>query len=958
MSARSMALDVLVRLKDQLSGPLRGLRNQLQRITEFSKKIGLIGTAIATISFMAPIQEAAAFQQKLVDIAATANYSGEAAFKFVDQAKGKYEDLALKIGQYSDTIAEGAGQMIAAGLDEKLVDQSIGSIGRAATAAHAQFSDMASVATSMMQTLKVPANQLDDSMAALVVSGKQGAFELRDMAKYFPTLTGQMAKLGVTGREAINFLGASLQIARKGTSDPAEAANNLKNFLSKILAPVTIKNFKDAGVDIEAVMKDAATKGINPIEAVVQKISKLTGASGKEIDGLMKKAKANGMEGAEALGYVREQLVKLHGAGKLGDLFSDMQVMDFLIPMLGNIDDYKQIKEEVAKATGGMIDTDFNTQMQALNQQLTIFKEIGTQGTREVGLAFGTWLPMINEGLMAALKWLRELDTATGGWVKQGLALAGVGVLAAAAFGALGIALPIIGAGLSAIASLIGVLLSPIGLLVGALAGGAYLAWKNWDTVAPYLNDAWTTIKDSAAAAWEGIKAAWQEATPYLEAAWEGLKKVGAQLWDGIRTVAGQAWTKIKSTWATVQPYFARIWNSMKRGGTQAWEALIDVAPRLWSRLKSGYAAISTEAIGYLRVSLENVQRLFKGFMKGLDFKLDLSGLTIDDAKIGALRALDAALVGLKAAYEAMKDFATGLQPYMEGIGENLGATIKDLIRVNDAVGRVAAAFGRLISALGQLVNVDTSSVTGVFKTLGDLVGGSIMVATLIIRKLADGLAAVAEAIANLAEGKKVDWSTLVPTGVADAWATVSQKFADFLSAARALPGELAQIGIDAGNRMVQGIKDAIDGLVEWFKALPARILGAIGKINLSGAFNFPGGFSLSSWSSSGNTPANDNSVEGAVEKLKDAGKVTPPGRQPASDDGREKSLDDFLNGPPAIPGKQTMAPAQGPVKGEVVVKSEVKVAVDGPGRVVSQTPQAPVAVPVNTNTGRAIGRV
>ena len=44
---------------------------------------------------------------------------------------------------------------------------------------------------------------------------------------------------------------SALQIARKGTADPAEAANNLKNFLSKIAAPATIKNFKDAGVDYE-----------------------------------------------------------------------------------------------------------------------------------------------------------------------------------------------------------------------------------------------------------------------------------------------------------------------------------------------------------------------------------------------------------------------------------------------------------------------------------------------------------------------------------------------------------------------------------------------------------------------------------------------------------------------------------------------------------------------------------
>ncbi|WP_375588118.1 hypothetical protein ABWH89_12060 [Hoeflea alexandrii] len=59
-----------------------------------------------------------------------------------------------------------------------------------------------------------------------------------------------MAKFGVTGREAVNFLGAALQIARKGTSDPAEAANNLKNFLSKILVAADHQEFRQRPVSI------------------------------------------------------------------------------------------------------------------------------------------------------------------------------------------------------------------------------------------------------------------------------------------------------------------------------------------------------------------------------------------------------------------------------------------------------------------------------------------------------------------------------------------------------------------------------------------------------------------------------------------------------------------------------------------------------------------------------------
>lgn len=447
MSGRNMALDVLVRLRDLMSGPLKRAEGVVKGFTNTIRKIGLVGTAIAAISFTAPIAQAAEFQQKLLDIAGTAELTHQAAFDFVNQQKKQYESLAFVSGQFSDTIAAGAGQMIAAGLDRSTVDASLASIAKNATAANTEFADMAGVGVSLLQTLRVPADQLDSALAGLIVSGKLGAFEMKDMARYFPTLTSQVAKFGVTGREAVNFLGAALQIAKKGTAEPAEAANNLKNFLSKILAPATIKNFKDAGVDIEAVMKDAATKGINPIEAVIQKISKLTGVSGKEIDGLMKKAKANGLQGADALAMVRDELVKIHGAGKLGSLFQDQQVMDFLIPMLANLEEYKQIKDKVAAATGANSQADFETQMQGLSRQFVEFQETGVQAIREVGLAFGTWLPTINQHLQAALKWLRDMDAQTGGLVRRSLAFAGAAIFLAGALGALGIVLPFVKAG-------------------------------------------------------------------------------------------------------------------------------------------------------------------------------------------------------------------------------------------------------------------------------------------------------------------------------------------------------------------------------------------------------------------------------------------------------------------------------------------------------------------------------
>ncbi|MBB3947212.1 hypothetical protein GGQ73_003178 [Rhizobium skierniewicense] len=665
-----MNLDVIVRMRDMLSGPLRRIRSALEGISSFARKIGIVGAAVAAISFMGPMKEAAAFQQQLLDIAGTANLTNQAAFNFVDQAKAQYEELALIVGQTSDIIASGAGQMIAAGVDRSLIDASIGIIGKAATAANAEFSDMSAVATSLLQTLKVPADQLENSLGALVVAGKEGAFELKDMARYFPTLTSQMAKFGVTGREAVNFLGAALQIARKGTADPAEAANNLKNFLSKILAPATIKSFAEAGVNIEAVMKDAATKGINPIEAVMQKIVKLTGVSGTEIDKLMQKAKASGLEGADALGFVREQLEQIHGAGALGGLFSDMQVMDFLIPFLTNVDEFKRIKDEVAKATGGVIDGDFETQMQGLNRQLITFGEIGQQASREVGLAFGTWMPMINGYLMDGLKWMRELDASTGGMVKQGIAFAGVAILVAAGIGALGVILPVIAAGLGMLAALLG----PVGLTIAALGLGAAHIYKNWGSYGPRLMRLWDRAKTGFSQLADTVR---EKGTRIVAAGREMADRYGPTVRAGLSRAMGDIKGGLNNLRGLFEGFSKGLQfdlsgvdiDGAKLAAIKSLELVLTSLSGAWDRLKSfgtGFA-ISLPSIG------ENVG----GTVKAIT---DIaSGLWRLGRALGALTGVDTGKAN--SVFEWLGSFAGGGLDVVTFTIKNVAEAIAQLVK-------------------------------------------------------------------------------------------------------------------------------------------------------------------------------------------------------------------------------------------------------------------------------------
>ncbi len=707
MSSRSMNLDVIVRMRDLLSGPLRRLRSSLEGIASFSRRIGILGAAVASISFLGPIDQAAAFQQKLLDIAGTMELTGEEAFAFTGQAKAEFEALALQIGQASDTIASGAGQMIAAGLSDQLIDASIGDIGRAATAANAEFSEMASVATSMLQNLQLPADQLDDSLGALVTAGKLGSFELKDMARYFPTLTSQMAKFGVTGREAVNFLASALQIARKGTSDPAEAANNLKNFLAKILAPATIKNFKDAGVDIEAVMQDAAVKGINPIEAVIQKISKLTGISGKEIDGLMQKAKTNGLEGAEALGYVREQLEKIYGAGKLGEIFGDMQVMDFLIPMLGNLDEYKRIRDEVAQATGEVIDGDFETQMAGMNRQMITFREIGAQAIREVGMAFGTWMPAINAHLASGLKWLRDLDRETGGMVRQALAFAGAALVLVAALGVLGMVLPAVGSGMAAMA------MPFIGTGRLALSIGRYFATAARSAIG--LQAALAAMSGARFAGLSRVAVGLRGmvmAVPGLAALKAGLLAIGAAI-AGITWPIWAAIAAVAALGLAIYNYWEPIKNFAQGFASVIGGALSELTEKLSSlagMFVSGNAKVAGKFaawLGFDEAEIAAISAKIEAFASGV---------------VGFIKAIPGQVKGFLSSIFTMNDYSTEAEAAFRTAGERAGQAMVDAIKgaIDALIGWFQGLGQRILDAIGK---IDLSGLIS-FPSLPSWLGG------------------------------------------------------------------------------------------------------------------------------------------------------------------------------------------------------------------------------------------
>lgn len=493
---------------------------------------GLIATGFAVGSTLNP---AAQFQRENQLIGNTANMTSAEV-----RALGEtILRVSKQTNQSTDEVQRAIGFLVAAGMDVKQAQASLLTIGRTTTATGADIEDLARAAFTLQDSLKIDPAGLQDALDMLAVAGKEGNVELKDMAKTLPVLGSSFVALKMQGREATATLGAALEVARKGAADSDEAANNMRNFMAKILSPETLKKAqKNFGLDLYAVIQKAQTNGGNPFEAAMQAIMKATAGDQK----------------------------------KIGELFQDMQVQNFLRPMIQNWDEYRRIKNKALNESAGTTDRDFETMMGTASEQMKSVKIAAKQLAIAVGEslmpAVGDTAKSLTGMLNAATGFVKQNPELVGGVIKGALALSalrvaalGVGyawtfikgpILSVMGFvarwragGAVAAMGRFAGAGLrvvsvmrwvgTAIAAIGG---GPVAIAVAAVVGAAILVRKYWQPIGAFFRGLW-----------EGVQSALAPAFGQLVTAMQPLKP----LWDAVAEAIGKAWKWITDLIAPTQ---------------------------------------------------------------------------------------------------------------------------------------------------------------------------------------------------------------------------------------------------------------------------------------------------------------------------------------------------------------------------------------------------------------------
>lgn len=326
---------------DKLQAKIKNTSDMLDTLGQNMTKLGagltIAGGGLAhKLGITEAIPEAFEMEHRLRELGNV----GQLSAKQLEDMDKRLASISRYTNQMRPEIAEGLNVLVASGIDPTKALDYMNVIGRTATGEQAVIEDISRTAFAVTDNLKVPVSELGKAMDILAMSGKEGRFELKDMASAFPSLTAGASMLGMKGTPAVASLGAALQVAMKGAGEASEAANNLENFIQKVTSPLAVKNFEEVfGVNLKRVLLDAAAQGRDPILEVIEMMKELSGGD----------------------------------VFKVSEVFQDKQVLNFIKPMMQNLDEYKRIKA-AALGAEGVVDSDFEHMMETTSEQFKLLK--------------------------------------------------------------------------------------------------------------------------------------------------------------------------------------------------------------------------------------------------------------------------------------------------------------------------------------------------------------------------------------------------------------------------------------------------------------------------------------------------------------------------------------------------------------------------------------------------------
>lgn len=341
-----------------------------------------------------------------------------------------------------------------------------------------------------------------------------------------------------------------------------------------------------------------------------------------------------------------------------------------------------------------------------------------------------------------------------------------------------------------------GWIVGAIALVIAAIAALVYIIYKNWDDIAPWLEDKWNSLKDAWEITWDNISTFWAET-------WDNVKEKASQTWDSISESASIFWNNFStfwanfgigvyntavSTWSSVTTWLSTTWSGIVTFGTSSFLNLRNNISNAWNAVKSN----TTSTWNNIKSSISNAMgSAYNAVSSRASSMYSAASTQFNNIVSSAASAAVGVYNHIYSGFENAWNYITGLPAKAYQWGSDLidgfvGGIENFIHKVHDAASEVASIITQYI----HFSRPDIGPLRDYEQWMPDMMQG-----------LADGIRQNQYLVANAMQGLASTMAVSAPTLQSSAQ-SVSVDTSGITAAIRAAVGT-AQNGSDVGNIVI-----------------------------------------------------------------------------------------------------------------------------------------------------------
>jgi TP901 family phage tail tape measure protein len=725
---------------------------------------------------------------------------------------------------------------------------------KGAVAGQAELQSVGRATIALMNAFNIPVTEVTRVMDVQFQLVRKGVGTYDQFAT---TIGRAIPAAKATGQEIESLAGMLAFLTRNGLST-AQASTSAARAMELMASPKVTANLENYGVEVKNA--DGSFRQLNEIVT----------------DLATNKGWAQMAEPER-----KKMFQEIFGTGSI----QARRFFDVAIPNFKDLNARTLEMHDSAGAMGDAYDIMFE---QPASQSQLLKNNIQALGT-EMGDIF---LPLLNDVVQVGLKLVRWFDNLPSG-VKKAivifgavaavlLVITGVVTVIVGGFIALGAAAALAGVGMGVIVAIIAGIVAAIVVLGVAIVG----IIMHWDTLKRWAGTAWNAIKEGASAVWDVMQQFWDWLSGTFINVWHDLQG----LWDTITSTAVDAWHTIQVIWDQV--WQAIVGSKWFQDLMDIVAQLVGWIQETWGNLQETFEHFKQNFMEVFSIVMRYAKFAFNIIWKAAQFAWDviLAGLRALLAAFEFIWGLIGPIV--KEAWDLIWEIVSFALDFLLGLwnawGDNVLAILEgawDMIigiikGAIDIIGGIINFFlalfrgdwGEMWEYAKQVLSGAWQIILSVIQGAWSLIKNLFMIAVDFIRVLWNTLwewvpkilkaawnfvVSIIRGSLNFALGiiKSVhgwmkdiiggamDW---IKDRIAAAWdwvktkaaellgklvVTIREKFNELVDKAQELAGKLKEKGIQAIRDFISGIVDRAQGLWNWFRDLPGKVIGAIGNL-------------------------------------------------------------------------------------------------------------------------------